>query len=269
MSIFKIGDRVYHEIYGPGTIITIKDFGPSIGVSHDTPNENLHSLGYRLNDPTGWWHAEYDLVLLPTGKITECKFKVGDHVVIKRYNNGATVVSSRYCPEHMNMLYSVDSDKEAARFREFAEHELISWDEWHDNIRIKTQEDEDAQIPAVDPKQAAGNSKMGFDAIPITLMIQASKTAQNGADKYGMWNWLELDNETMSLSTYLNAIQRHLLLYKAGQDNASDSGLHHLEHILIGVGVVRDAMLFGKVKDDRIKLSKEQLEVLENLIEDN
>ena len=122
------------------------------------------------------------------------------------------------------------------------------------------------QTVSVDPKQSQGTKKMCFDAIPITLMSLLSKPSKDGADKYGLYNWLDLDDETMSVSTYLNAVQRHLLLYKAGQDNASDSGLHHLDHIMAGCAVVRDAMVFGKVKDDRIKLSKEQLETFENLI---
>jgi hypothetical protein len=118
----------------------------------------------------------------------------------------------------------------------------------------------------VDPKQACATKKMSFDAVPITLKLLASAGAQSGADKYGLWNWLNLEDETMSLETYLNAVERHLLLFRAGQDRTSDTDIHNLDSIIVGLAVVRDAMLFGKVKDDRVKLSPRQIDILEKLI---
>tara|TARA_A100000171_G_scaffold53092_1_gene76723 strand:+ start:1973 stop:2626 length:654 start_codon:yes stop_codon:yes gene_type:complete len=118
----------------------------------------------------------------------------------------------------------------------------------------------------VDPKQAVGSSKLGFSHVPITALCLLSPGTKNGADKYGKWNWLELEDGNMSLTTYLDAIQRHLLLYRSGQEVASDSDINHLDHISAGIAVLRDAMVFDKVADDRIKLSKEQLEKLEALI---
>lgn len=119
---------------------------------------------------------------------------------------------------------------------------------------------------AIDPKQSHGSEKLSFDNVPISLLLHAVPGANNGANKYKPWNWLQLPDGEMSLKTYLNAIQRHLLLYRAGQDVASDSGVHHLDHIIAGLAVLRDAQLFGKVADDRIKLSEEQLQTLENKI---
>ena len=118
----------------------------------------------------------------------------------------------------------------------------------------------------VDPKQSTGSKKLCFDNVPISLLLHATKGADNGAEKYGQWNWLKLADGTMSLKTYLNALQRHLILFRAGQDVASDSGIHHLDHMIAGLSVLRDAMLFNKVNDDRIKLSEEQVKILERII---
>lgn len=119
----------------------------------------------------------------------------------------------------------------------------------------------------IDPKQSQANKKKTFDNIPISLLIHALEGADNGANKYGPWNWLKLDDGTMSLKTYINALQRHLILFRAGQDNASDSGIHHLKHMIAGLAVVLDAMLFNKVNDDRVKLSISQIEILEKALE--
>jgi hypothetical protein len=119
---------------------------------------------------------------------------------------------------------------------------------------------------SIDPKQGAGQKKQGFEALPHTAVMLLAKACQNGADKYGPLNWLDLDDGTMSTQTYINAIERHWLLFKAGEDIASDSLVHHLDHIMAGCAVFRDAMLLGKVNDDRIKLTDEQLKVLKQLI---
>lgn len=118
----------------------------------------------------------------------------------------------------------------------------------------------------VDPKQACAVKKVTFDNVPITLQILATLGADNGALKYGQWNWLKLEDGSMSIMTYLNALQRHLTLFRAGQDNTSDTDIHNLDSMIAGLAVVRDAMIFGKVVDDRTKLSEDQIVILEKLI---
>jgi len=119
---------------------------------------------------------------------------------------------------------------------------------------------------AVDPKQSQATKKMQFDAVPVSLLLHAQPGNQNGADKYGVYNWLTLGDGAMSMSTYLNALQRHLLLFRAGQDVTSDTGIHNLDSMISGLAVLRDAMLFNKVNDDRVKLSPEQITILESKI---
>jgi len=119
---------------------------------------------------------------------------------------------------------------------------------------------------AVDPKKNCADKKLCFDAVPITLQVLAAPANQSGADKYGQWNWLKLPDGSMSVMTYVNALQRHLTLFRAGQDYTSDTHVHNLDSMIAGLAVVRDAMIFGKVCDDRVKLSEEQIETLESLI---
>lgn len=117
-----------------------------------------------------------------------------------------------------------------------------------------------------DPKQSQAVKKVTFNNVPITLDIIATFGSDNGAEKYGGWNWLELEDNSMSLMTYLNAMKRHWILFRAGQDNASDSGINHLDHLIAGLAVLRDAMIFDKVNDDRVKLTDSQIEKLEKMI---
>lgn len=118
----------------------------------------------------------------------------------------------------------------------------------------------------VDPKQSQAIKKMSFNAVPISLLLHAQPGNQNGADKYGVYNWLALEDGSMSMNTYLNALQRHLLLFRAGQDNTSDTNIHNLDSMISGLAVLRDAMLFGKVMDDRVKLTDKQIKILETLL---
>lgn len=118
----------------------------------------------------------------------------------------------------------------------------------------------------LDPKQQCGEAKMGFNSVSHSLLVLVEAAMQTGADKYGAMNWLQLPDNSLKLSTYLNAAQRHWMLFKAGQDRTSDTDIHNLDAIMAGLCVVRDAMLHGKVRDDRVKLTKEQLVVFEKLI---
>lgn len=144
--------------------------------------------------------------------------------------------------------FRADTEKEAKILLEKFERGCISADE------------------PVDPKQAQAVKKMCFEAVPISLLVRAQPGNQNGADKYGIWNWLKLPDGSMSMNTYLNALQRHLLLFRAGQDYTSDTDIHNLDSMISGLGVLRDAMMFNKVNDDRVKLSDEQIKILEKYI---
>jgi hypothetical protein len=79
-------------------------------------------------------------------------------------------------------------------------------------------------------------------------MIEASGPMEDGAIKYGPFNWRE---QPVEMVTYLEAIQRHLLALLDGQDYAEDSGHSHLGHIIAGAGIIADAKANGTLIDNR------------------
>jgi len=109
-----------------------------------------------------------------------------------------------------------------------------------------------------DPKAAAGSVKMRFDHIPLTAWVDLSDGMIDGVPKYGKFNWLSVD-EPLDNLVYVNAAQRHLLLYLAGEDYARDSGRYHIAHIISGLSVLRDAEAAGLAADERVKLPLEAL----------
>lgn len=64
----------------------------------------------------------------------------------------------------------------------------------------------------------------------------------------------------------MDAMHRHLQLYNAGQDKASDSGLHHLTHVMSGCAIVLDALLNDTLIDDRHPMNNP--DALEYLLEE-
>lgn len=119
-----------------------------------------------------------------------------------------------------------------------------------------------------DPKAHAGAKKITMTNIPLTMLPLVSIPMNDGAkpDKYGKYNWLSQPDNSMDMMVYLNGILRHILLCMAGQDYTSDSGVAHFTAIAAGASVASDAIFFGKMHDNRIKLTPEQLEKYEKLI---
>jgi hypothetical protein len=70
----------------------------------------------------------------------------------------------------------------------------------------------------------------------------------DGARKYGPYNWRE---EGVGASTYLSAAMRHLRAYLDGEQNAMDSGVHHLGHAMACLAILLDAEAVGNLVDDR------------------
>ena len=103
----------------------------------------------------------------------------------------------------------------------------------------------------VNPKDLAGAPKVSTTLVPEIAVIELAQAFRDGASKYSAFNWRESPVKT---TVYLDAMERHLMLYRAGQDRASDSGLSHLTHIMSGCAILLDAMLNETLIDDRHKL---------------
>lgn len=100
----------------------------------------------------------------------------------------------------------------------------------------------------LDPKKAQGAKKPQLQLIPPALNVATVQALQNGAEKYGTWNWRENRVEMM---TYLGAIRRHLDDLLEGENFAPDSGVHHLGHIAANCAILLDAEKHGMLVDNR------------------
>lgn len=102
----------------------------------------------------------------------------------------------------------------------------------------------------LDPKAAAGALKPQLQLVPPCFEEAVANALQQGAEKYGAWNWR---SNQVPLMTYLGAIRRHLNAFLDGEDDAPDSGISHLGHIGASCAILLDAKKQGTLVDDRPK----------------
>ena len=100
----------------------------------------------------------------------------------------------------------------------------------------------------MNPKDLVGAKKAALRYVPPAVEIEASGPMEDGAKKYGPYNWRE---QPVSMMTYIEAIKRHLAALIDGEDTAQDSGHSHVGHIIAGAGIIADAKANGTLIDDR------------------
>jgi len=98
------------------------------------------------------------------------------------------------------------------------------------------------------PKDRIGIKKVQLNLVPASSIIYQALAMQDGAAKYGAYNWRE--NRVIS-SIYIAAAIRHLQQWQDGEENASDSQKPHLGHALACIGIIVDALESGNLIDDR------------------
>jgi hypothetical protein len=96
--------------------------------------------------------------------------------------------------------------------------------------------------------EAVRSGKARLDLLEPAANTETAHALAFGADKYGVQNYITIP---IHARVYLAAIQRHLDAWKAGEDTADDSGVHHLGHIAANVHVALAAMAAGTFVDDR------------------
>lgn len=106
----------------------------------------------------------------------------------------------------------------------------------------------DAAAIVANPKTGVGAKKAPMHLVPPVPTILQALAHADGARKYGAFNWRD---SKVPLSTYIAAFERHIDALKDGEDNATDSGLPHLAHLMAGCAVVLDAQSVGNLIDDR------------------
>src|SRR5438445_6184719 len=100
------------------------------------------------------------------------------------------------------------------------------------------------------PKDLVGINKPRLYTVPPASVVYQALAMQNGAEKYGAYNWRE---KKVVASIYVDATLRHLYAWLDGEENASDSNLPHLAHALACLGIIVDAKETGNLVDDRPK----------------
>lgn len=100
------------------------------------------------------------------------------------------------------------------------------------------------------PKEACGAVKAPYEFSPEAPIAMMHGVMAGGAFKYGPYNWRD---SSVSATTYIGGIKRHLALWADGQDIDSESGIDHLAHIMAGCSILIDAKLQGTLIDNRNK----------------
>jgi dATP/dGTP diphosphohydrolase len=98
------------------------------------------------------------------------------------------------------------------------------------------------------PKDAVGIKKVPFSTISAPVMAEVGVAMMEGARKYGRHNYRA---SGVRASVYYDATLRHLTAYWEGEDIDPLSGLSHITKAIASLTVLRDAMIFNKLDDDR------------------
>lgn len=103
-------------------------------------------------------------------------------------------------------------------------------------------------LPDGNPKTRFGVAKPQLSLIPGLARVLVAEAFRDGALKYGPANWRV---DPVTTSTYLNAAERHIAAWQDGEEEAQDSGVHHLAHAAGCLMILLDAQAAGTLQDDR------------------
>ncbi len=98
------------------------------------------------------------------------------------------------------------------------------------------------------PKDSIGVRKAPLSVVPMGVVAEMGVGMLEGASKYGRHNYRAIGVRS---SVYFDATMRHLIGWWEGEDLDPDSKLSHITKALCSLAVLRDAMLQGKLEDDR------------------
>lgn len=98
------------------------------------------------------------------------------------------------------------------------------------------------------PKDAIGIRKAPMSTVPAGVMAELGTAMLEGAAKYGRHNYRAVG---VRASVYYDALMRHAFAWWEGEDIDPDSGMSHVTKAIATLVVLRDAMMQGKLEDDR------------------
>lgn len=96
------------------------------------------------------------------------------------------------------------------------------------------------------PKDLIGVRKPRLGTLPAAGVIYGALAIQDSP--YGPYNWRE---KKVLMSVYLDAIERHVMALRDGEDNTRDSKVPHLGSIIANAAILADAFEGGWLIDDR------------------
>lgn len=99
-------------------------------------------------------------------------------------------------------------------------------------------------------KNAAAVGKPTFGAVPPCAFVWLGVAMEDGRQKYGIFNWRDAP-EGISMSLYLDAMERHRLLFMDGEWADQKTGVPHLAYIMAGCAILLDGYQLNKLIDDR------------------
>jgi hypothetical protein len=75
----------------------------------------------------------------------------------------------------------------------------------------------------------ADSGKLEWHLLPRVLLRGVVQVLMFGRDRYGERNWMRVKNARVR---YMDALERHLDAYQAGEYNDQESGKSHLDHAM-------------------------------------
>jgi hypothetical protein len=100
------------------------------------------------------------------------------------------------------------------------------------------------------PKNAIGRMKVPIGLYPNVARIETCLVFAQSAPIYGEYSWR---NSPVRISVYLDAIDRHTIALRAGQDIDPLSGLSHAAHINACTAIIMESRRLGVLIDDRFE----------------
>lgn len=99
------------------------------------------------------------------------------------------------------------------------------------------------------PKDLIGQTKIPMSQVPPIAIAHEAAAMLDGTLKYGYRNYR---GKKVRATVYIDACSRHLAAWQECEENAPDSGIHHLGHARACLGILLDAQANGTLLDDRV-----------------
>lgn len=123
----------------------------------------------------------------------------------------------------------------------------INREDQHEALTFHPLPETQTQKPS-NPKDVVGIRKAPMSCVSALVLAEVGVAMLEGAAKYGRHNYRAVGVRS---SVYYDATRRHLDAWWEGQDLDPDSSMSHITKAITSLVVLRDAMLQGKLEDDR------------------